>query len=129
MKNISLTETEWSVMECLWEKAPRIGREIIECMEAERGWSRSTTLTLLKRLENKEALIATDSDKGIREFKPLISREDAALHEATGLLDRVYKGSLSMLVSTFAKKQSLSNEEIAELYAILDNAKETKADD
>ena len=29
MKSISLTETEWSVMECLWEKAPRIGREII----------------------------------------------------------------------------------------------------
>jgi len=129
MKNISLTETEWSIMECLWEKAPRIGREIIECMETERGWNRSTTLTLLKRLENKGALISTDSSKGIKEFKPLISREDAALHEATGLLDRVYKGSLSLLVSTFAKKQSLSNEEIEELYAILDNAKETNADD
>lgn len=123
MKNISLTETEWSVMECLWEKAPRIGREIIDCMEEERGWNRSTTLTLLKRLENKGAIVA-DSDKGIRLFSPIISREDAALHEATGLLDRVYKGSLSMLVSTFAKKQSLSNEEIDELYAILENAKE-----
>lgn len=124
MKNISLAETEWSIMECLWEKAPRIGREIIECMEAERGWNRSTTLTLLKRLENKGAIIAEEGDKGVREFHPLISREDAAHQEAAGLLDRVYKGSLSMLVSTFAKKQSLSSEEIDELYAILKNAED-----
>lgn len=129
MKNISLTETEWSIMECLWKRAPRIGRDIIECMEAERGWNRSTTLTLLKRLENKGAIIAEDGDKGKREFRPLISREDAALHEATGLLDRVYKGSLSLLVSTFAKKQSLSNEEIDELYAILKNAEEANKND
>ena len=94
-------------------------------MEAERGWNRSTTLTLLKRLENKDAIIAEDGEKGIREFRPLISREDAALNEATGLLDRVYKGSLSMLVSTFAKRQSLSSEEIDELYVILKDAEKS----
>ena len=26
------TETEWQVMECVWEKAPCTGREVWECV-------------------------------------------------------------------------------------------------
>ncbi len=122
-KNITLTEAEWSVMECLWEKAPRIGREITEWLEAKMGWSRSTTLTLLRRLENKSA-VASDSEGGMKLFRPLVPREEAALRETENLLDKAYKGSLSMLVSAFTKKQTLSREEIDELYAILQKAEE-----
>ena len=47
----SLTAAEWQVMECLWEAAPRTGREAVEWLEGRMGWNRSTTLTLLRRLE------------------------------------------------------------------------------
>ena len=52
-------------------------------------------------------------------YYPLIEREDAAMSETADLIDRVYRGSLSQLVSTFTKRQSLSKEEIDELYAML----------
>lgn len=39
-KNINLTEAEWSVMECLWEKSPLTGRQVTECMEQKIGWKR-----------------------------------------------------------------------------------------
>ena len=32
-KSISLTDAEWSVMECLWSRAPRTGRELTEDRE------------------------------------------------------------------------------------------------
>lgn len=116
---ISLTQAEWSVMECLWEAGPLTGREVSRRMEQRCGWSRSTTLTLLSRLEHKGALGSVPGAKGPKVFAPLLGREDAALGETKDFLDRVYQGSLSLLVSTLTQKQTLSQEERDELCALL----------
>ena len=106
--HVSLTPAEWSVMECLWEAAPLTGREVTQKMQQSCGWSRSTTLTLLSRMEG-----------GKKAFRPLVCREDAALQETEDFLERVYKGSLSLMVSALTRRQTLSKEEIDGLYAIL----------
>lgn len=116
---IRLTDAEWSVMDCLWAKSPRTGRELVEELQETMGWSRSTVLTLLGRLENKGAVAADCSGK-IKLYRPCLAHEDAARQEAENLIDRAYRGSLSLLVSTLTKKQSLPQAEIDELYAILD---------
>lgn len=117
-KHISLTEAEWTVMECLWEKSPRTGRETVAWLDQKMGWTRSTTLTMLRRLEAKGA-VAGDTEGELKTFRPLIAREEVAIRETENLLDRAYKGSLSLLVSSLTKKQSLPQNEIDELYAIL----------
>ena len=116
--NIALTEAEWTVMECLWEKSPRTGRETVAWLEQKMGWTRSTTLTMLRRLEAKGA-VAGDTQGELKTFRPLIAREEVAVRETENLLDRAYKGSLSLLVSSLTRKQSLPQKEIDELYAIL----------
>ena len=117
-KHRSLTEAEWTVMECLWEKSPRTGRETVAWLDQKMGWTRSTTLTMLRRLEAKGA-VAGDTEGELKTFRPLIAREEVAVRETENLLDRAYKGSLSMLVSSLTRKQSLPQKEIDELYAIL----------
>ncbi len=126
-ENVSLTEAEWSIMECLWENSPQSGRELIDYLAEKNGWNRSTTLTLLRRLENKGA-VSGGSETGIKMYKPLVARVDAALRETESLIDRIYKGSLSMMVSAFTEKQALSKEEIEQLYAILQQAEENNND-
>ena len=126
-RNIGLTAAEWNVMECLWEKSPRTGREVTQWLEERVGWNRSTTLTLLRRLEEKGA-VASDAGSGIKAFRPLVGREDAALQETESFLSRVYKGSLSLMVSSLTKKQSLPQEEIDELYALLKEMEENPSD-
>lgn len=125
---ISLTRAEWSVMECLWEAGPLTGREVIQRMEKSCGWSRSTTLTLLSRLENKGALKSVPAEKGPKVFTPVLRREDAALGETKDFLDRVYQGSLSLMVSALTKKQALSREELDELYELLKGLEEDRHD-
>ncbi len=117
-KHITLTEAEWTVMECLWEKSPRTGRETVTWLDEKMGWTRSTTLTMLRRLEAKGA-VAGDTAGEMKTFRPLIAREEVAVRETENLLDRAYKGSLSLLVSSLTRKQSLPQKEIDELYAIL----------
>ena len=118
-EHIRLTEAEWAVMECLWEKEPRTGREVVQWLGKRMGWTRSTSLTLLRRLEAKGA-VAGKADGDRKVFRPLIRREDAALRETESLLDRVYKGSVSLMVSALTKKQSLSKKEIDALHELLD---------
>ena len=94
------------------------GREATQMLEERMEWSRSTTLTLLRRLEEKGA-ISSDSKGTKKVFEPIISREDAALQETESFLERVYNGSISMMLSAMTKKQALSKDEIDELYAML----------
>ena len=117
-EHINLTEAEWAVMECLWARSPQSGREVTEHMEKVSGWNRSTTNTLLYRLEAKGA-ISTVTEGRSKFFSAVLRREDAAMHETEDFLDRVYHGSLSMMVSALTKKQALPKSEIDKLYAML----------
>ena len=123
-----LTATEWHLMECLWEKSPRTGREATEDLEQRAGWSRSTTLTMLRRMTEK-GLIDCREEGGVKVYHPLLLREDAALRTTEDFLHRVYHGSVSMLVSAITQKQELSRREIDELYDILRQAEKGVKDD
>ena len=123
-----LTSAEWYVMECLWQKSPCTGREVTEYLSQHAGWSRSTALTMLRRMHEKN-LIACQEVDGIKTYSPLLQQEDATLLETQSFLQRVYHGSVSMLVSTFTKKQSLTQQELDALYAILEQAKEEQRHD
>ena len=124
-RNISLTPAEWNLMECLWESAPRTGRETVEYMRAQVGWNRSTTLTMLRRMSEK-GLISCDESGEVLRYRPNIQREEAARRETHSFIDRVYKSSVSMMLSAMTEKQELSREEIDKLYAILRQAEEAE---
>ncbi len=123
MERIVLTAAEWNIMESLWEGAPKIGSEIVQDVKEIAGYSRSTTLTMLRRMTEK-GYLACREENGIKHYSPLIDREAAMQQETDHFLNRVYHGSLSLMVSSFTKRQKLSQEEIASLYEILKKAQE-----
>ena len=122
MTNINLTNAEWNVMECLWEKEPRSSREIIDALRERIGWTKSTTLTMLKRMTEKRLITCENSQK-LRMYSPCIDRENAVKKETENFLNRVYKGSVSLMISAMAQKQELSEDEIQELYEILEQSR------
>lgn len=122
-----LTPAEWYLMECLWEHSPRTARELIGGLEKSRGWSRSTTLTVLRRLVEKEQ-VHCDESADVRLYTPLLRREEALREETNSFLQRAYQGSVSLLVSAMTQQQELSRTEIEELYEILRRAKEAGED-
>ncbi len=128
MNRIDLTQAEWQLMEKLWDHAPQTGRELTEAMAAQTGWNRSTTLTLLRRLMEKGA-VRCDAQGRKNIFYPAVCREDAAAQQTRDLLGRVYKGSLSMLVSEMTKREALPQREIDELHALLQEMEEKKHHD
>ncbi len=117
--NNALTATQWSVMECLWEAGSLTGRQATEQLQEKMGWNRSTTLTQLRRMEEK-GFVKSCEQEGVKTFFPALCREDAVLQETESFLERVYSGSVSMMLSAMTRKSVLTKEEIDQLHALLD---------
>ncbi len=121
MGGIKLTSSEWNVLNCLWEHSPRTVMQIVGELEQTVGWARSTTITVLHRMEDKGLVRCEQAGRG-RAYVPLVERDRAVLAETKNFLDRVYQGSVGMMMSAMARQDGLSLDQIAQLRAILDDA-------
>lgn len=63
--------------------------------------------------------MASDAETGLKTFRPLVAGRRPSSRRREDFLDRVYQGSLSLMVSALTKKQALPQEEIDALYAML----------
>lgn len=127
-KAIGLSNSEWHIMENLWESSPKTATQLIKAMEEETGWAKSTTKTVLKRMEQKGCIAYKEGEKA-REYYPLLQREEVVESETSSFLNRIYNGSLGLLVNTLVKKQDIPDEEMEELYNIIKEAREQKSRD
>ena len=53
MPDVTLTNSEWYVLDCLWEHSPLTVMELVERLSQKVGWAKSTTITTLRRMEEK----------------------------------------------------------------------------
>ncbi len=125
MDQLSLTNSEWYVLDCLWERSPQTVMQLSAALGERVGWAKSTTITTLRRMEEKGLLTCTQEGR-TRYYAPAVERQGAALRETRSFLDKVYRGSVGLMVSAMARENALSREEIEELYEILRKAEEGK---
>lgn len=48
-----LTNSEWYVLDCLWDQPPRTVMQLVAALGERLGWAKSTTITTLRRMEDK----------------------------------------------------------------------------
>ena len=123
MENMKLNASEWNVLNCLWENNPRTVMQLVADLEESVGWAKSTTITTLRRMEEKGLVRVEQAGRG-KSYTPAVEREQAVTAETHSFLDRVYQGSVGLMMSAMAKRQELSPNEVAELRAILDQIEE-----
>ena len=119
MKNeINISESEWTVMEYLWNNPMVTIKEIRKALSST-GWSDSTIKTLVRRLVSKNAVAINDEATTFR-YYPLISQQECRLKETKSFINRVYDGSVSMLVTNLAADSNLTDKETEELLALIE---------
>ena len=125
MEETKLTASEWNVLNCLWADSPKTVMQLVAELEKTVGWAKSTTITTLRRMEEKGLLHCEQTGRG-KLYSPAVEREQAVTAETHSFLDRVYQGSVGLMMSAMAKRQELSAGEVAELRSILDRIEEGK---
>ena len=123
-RRVHAIEKSIQLLDCFWqERRPLALREL----EAMTGWAKSTTSTMVRRMEAK-GLVRYEEEGKAKRFYPALSRSEAALAETHTLLDKAFSGSVGLLVSTLVQQEALSRTEIDELYEILRQAEEKEGE-
>ena len=120
---VTLSDGEWKLMNLLWESSPRTIAQMVKALEHDTGWSKTTIFVMLGRMEEKGAVASREGQRA-REYFPVLEREAASAGEAARFLNRVYQGSVGMMLSSLAGQKALSREDIDELYAVLRRAEQ-----
>jgi len=119
----NLTTSEWYVLSCLWETSPLSVMQLVSALQEKVGWAKSTTITTLHRMEEKGLVRAEAAGRG-RQYFPCVEEKQATRQETRSFLERVYRGSVGMMLSAMTENENLSKDEIDQLYAILKKAEE-----
>ena len=117
-----ISEGEQAVMEVLWADSPLTASEVAERIPEERGWSERTVKTMLGRLLTKGALVHEEDGRRYL-YRPAVERADYAMRETRKLVDRLFGGRAAPLVAQLAANEGLTQQDIAELEALLKDLK------
>lgn len=115
-----IAESEWSIMEALWESNPQTASEVAKALRTSTGWAENTVRTLLTRLVEKGALKTSENASGTRTFLPAVKREACVRAESESFLQRIFGGAAKPLLVHFAQSSKLTAVEVKELKKILD---------
>lgn len=118
-----LSDAEREVLKVLWDTGALGVRDVIAALvDGGQDWTRSTVVTLLKRLEAK-GYVASDRSGYAFIYRPLVSREDvmhARIREVAGELT---DGEPVPLMLAFAERHRFTADELVRLQAMVDNLK------
>ncbi len=109
-------ESEYRFCLILWEHEPINSTKLAALCKDKLGWSKTTTYTVIKRLSQRGVVKNENAT-----VTSLISKENAQVSELNELLEKKFEGSLPAFISAFAKRQKLSDKEIAEIQKIIEH--------
>lgn len=115
MKRIS--QAELDVMDVLWADSPLAASDVAARL-SQKDWNIRTIKTLLSRLVEKN-VISTEQDGRRYLYSPIVSQKDYARRAARKLSNRLFGGRAAPLVAHLAEGEGLSDEDIAELEALI----------
>jgi predicted transcriptional regulator len=120
-----ISDAESAVMNVLWDEAPLDGEEIAARLKKQK-WSRTTVRTLLARLVLKGAVKQKKAAGRKDQFSPLIERAAYQHAESRNLIDRLFDGKVSPLFAQLAEREDLTDEDIAELKALIERIEDDR---
>src|SRR5687768_11916540 len=110
-------ERELDVMGVLWDTGSATVAEVRDKLPVDLAYT--TVLTILRNLEAKGVVRHEGEGKSHRYF-PLVARKAAGRSAVARLIDKMFGGDPSMLVSHLVSDHPLSPDELRKLHAALD---------
>ncbi len=108
-------ESEYRFCLILWENEPISSGKLSELCKEKLGWSKTTTYTVIKRLQERGVV---KNEKTM--VTSLVSKEEAQVSEIEELVEKRFEGSLPAFIAAFARSKALSDVEIEQIRRIID---------
>ena len=115
-----VTESEWKIMELLWQNESLTMPRITQALLEETGWSKHTVISLLKRMCQKGSAEIIDGTSPMA-YRALITRAEAIRQETRSVLKKAFGGRSALLISELVNQNDLSDDEIDDLVRLLES--------
>jgi predicted transcriptional regulator len=118
MGDLTMGAIESRFAEMIWEREPVSSTELVRLAQQDLDWKKSTTYTVLRRLcergifQNRDGIVTS-----------LISRQEFYAVRSEQFVEETFSGSLPAFLTAFTTRKKLSDEEIAELEALIQSCR------
>lgn len=117
---VQISDSEWDVMEVIWQADSWTAADVIKRLRATHDWNHSTIRTLLARLVEKGALdYEVDGPRYI--YRAALSRKQCVRQEGRSFAEKVFRGDVGALLVHFVQDAPLDPDQIDELRRLLDD--------
>ena len=115
MADMRLGAVESRFADLIWENEPLSSAALVKLCEENLSWKKSTTYTVLKRLCERGLF---RNQGGV--ITSLLPRDEFYARRSEQFVEDAFSGSLPAFVAAFTRRKKLTEEEIAQLQALID---------
>ena len=119
MDDFKLGMVESQFADIIWEQEPLPSGKLVELCQEKLNWKKPTTYTVLRKLCSRGIF---QNVNGI--VSSVLSREEFYAGQSQQVVEESFDGSLPAFIAAFTSRKKLSDQEIAEIRAMIDGAKE-----
>jgi BlaI family penicillinase repressor len=125
MATLELFESEWTILQVIWDKQPCAAPTVQEALQKDKGWAYTTVKTIMDRMV-KKGLLETERVRNLYLYRAAITRQQAQRSEILRTVNRAFDGALTPMMQFLIENESLSDEEYQELERLICNRKRGK---
>lgn len=115
-----ISEAELEVMKLVWELGEATSSQIVDRLTAVNPWKPKTVHTLITRLVGKGALQARQTGGKAFLYTPAIGEQEYRAYANSSFLEKLYNGSVQLMLTSFVKEHKISKAELASLTKMLE---------
>ena len=115
MGDLKLGAVESRFAEIIWTHEPLTTGQLVKICAEQLQWKRTTTYTVLKKLSEK-GIFKTENSV----VTSVISRQEFDAMQSERFVEENFKGSLPAFLAAFTARRKLSNQEIDEMKALIE---------
>jgi len=120
-----LTESEWEIMEVVWEKEPCAAGTVQETLTDSKDWAYATVKLTMDRMVRK-GFLDIHKIRNLQLFRSCITRVEARRGELRKMLKRAFGGALTPMLKFLIEHEGLSKEEAAKLRRLVNETGKRK---
>ena len=124
-ENLELFESEWTILQKVWELEPCAAPTVQEALHGDKGWAYTTVKTMMDRMV-KKGLLKTRKIRNLYLYSSTVTQSQAQKSEITRTLKRAFDGTFTPMMQFLIENDQLSEEEYLHLEQLIKKRKRKK---
>lgn len=124
-ENLELFESEWTILQKIWELEPCAAPTVQEALKGKKGWAYTTVKTMMDRMV-KKGLLKTEKIRNLYLYSSAVTQSQARKSEITRTLKRAFDGTFTPMIQFLIENDQLSEEEYGHLEKLIKERKRRK---